>query len=112
MPFRKSARVEIVNQSAKAINLLYYNIDWIKKDRLPKDTPYFYAQYRQEYPVKKGQDYLILDTKGKGHYVGTVLAVRTRSPMWFCEGDEKIYLDGEEHASIWGTGTEDYFLSA
>ncbi len=112
MPFRKSARIEIVNQSAKAINLLYYNIDWIKKDRIPKDTPYFYAQYRQEYPARKGQDYVLLDTKGKGHYVGTVLAVRTRSPMWFGEGDEKIYIDGEEHASIWGTGTEDYFLSA
>jgi hypothetical protein len=112
MPFRKSARVEIVNQSAKPINLLYYNIDWIKKDRLPKDTPYFYAQYRQEYPARKGQDYVLLDTKGKGHYVGTVLAVRTRSPMWFGEGDEKIYIDGEEHASIWGTGTEDYFLAA
>ena len=40
------------------------------------------------------------------------MAVRTRSPMWFGEGDEKIYIDGEEHASIWGTGTEDYFLSA
>jgi hypothetical protein len=112
MPFRKSARVEIVNQSAKPINLLYYNIDWIKKDRLPKDTPYFYAQYRQEYPAKKGEDYVLLDTKGKGHYVGTVLAVRTRSPMWFGEGDEKIYINGEEHASIWGTGTEDYFLAA
>ncbi|NLE37011.1 MAG: DUF2961 domain-containing protein, partial [Pirellulaceae bacterium] len=55
---------------------------------------------------------LILDTKGKGHYVGTVLSVRTRSPSWFGEGDEKIYIDGEEKASIWGTGTEDYFLSA
>ncbi|HLK58865.1 MAG TPA: glycoside hydrolase family 172 protein, partial [Chthonomonadaceae bacterium] len=83
MPFRKSARVEIINQGDKPINLLYYNIDWIKKDRLPKDTPYFYAQYRQEYPVQKGQDYVFLDTRGKGHYVGTVLAVRTRSPMWF-----------------------------
>jgi hypothetical protein len=112
MPFRKSARVEIVNQSEKAINLLYYNIDWIKKDRLPRDTPYFYAQYRQEYPVQNGQDYVLLDTKGKGHYVGTVLAVRTRSPAWFGEGDEKIYIDGETSPSIWGTGTEDYFLSA
>ena len=41
-----------------------------------------------------------------------MLAVRTRSPAWFGEGDEKIYIDGEEKASIWGTGTEDYFLSA
>ena len=112
MPFRKSARIEIVNQSAKPLSLLYYNIDWIKLDKLSKDTPYFYAQYRQEYPCQHGQDYLILDTKGKGHYVGTVLAVRTRSPGWFGEGDEKIYLDGEAKASIWGTGTEDYFLSA
>jgi len=112
MPFRKSVRVEIVNQSAKSISLLYYNIDWIKKTSLPAETPYFYAQYRQEYPVKKGRDYLILETKGKGHYVGTVLSVRTRSPSWFGEGDEKIYIDGEKKASIWGTGTEDYFLSA
>jgi hypothetical protein len=112
MPFRKSARIEVVNESEKPISLLYYNIDWIKKDSLGKDTPYFYAQYRQEYPVEKGKDYVLLETQGKGHYVGTVLSVRTRSPAWFGEGDEKIYIDGEEQASIWGTGTEDYFLSA
>jgi len=112
MPFRKSARIEIVNQSEKQISLLYYNIDWIKKDKIAKDTPYFYAQYRQEYPAEHGKDYVILDTQGKGHYVGTVLSVRTRSPSWFGEGDEKIYIDGEPKASIWGTGTEDYFLSA
>jgi hypothetical protein len=112
MPFRESIRIEIVNQSTKNISLLYYNIDWIKKDSLPEDTPYFHAQYRQEYPVQPGKDYVILDTQGKGHYVGTVLSVRTRSPSWFGEGDEKIYIDGEEKPSIWGTGTEDYFLSA
>ncbi len=112
MPFRKSARIEIVNQSRKPISLLYYNIDWIQLDDLPPDTPYFYAQYRQEYPVRHGRDYVVLETQGRGHYVGTVLAVRTRSPSWFGEGDEKIYLDGEATPSIWGTGTEDYFLSA
>lgn len=112
MPFRRSARVEIVNQGDKPINLLYYNIDWVKKDRLPRDTPYFHAQYRQEYPVEGGKDYVVLETAGKGHYVGTVMAVRTRSPSWFGEGDEKIAIDGEVKPSIWGTGTEDYFLSA
>jgi hypothetical protein len=112
MPFQKSARIEIENQSDKPLSLLYYNVDWIKKDKLPKDTPYFYAQYRQEYPVEHGKDYVVLETTGKGHYVGTVLAVRTRSPAWFGEGDEKIYIDGEAKPSIWGTGTEDYFLSA
>jgi len=112
MPFRKSARIEIENQSSKPLSLLYYNIDWIKLDSLPKDTPYFYAQYRQEYPARSGQDYVLLETTGKGHYVGAVLGVRMRSPAWFGEGDEKVYIDGEAIPSIWGTGTEDYFLSA
>jgi hypothetical protein len=112
MPFRKSIRIEVVNESDKQIRLLYYNVDWIKKDKISEDTPYFYAQYRQEYPVEQGKDYLVLETQGKGQYVGTVLAVRTRSPAWFGEGDEKIYIDGQKKPSIWGTGTEDYFLSA
>lgn len=112
MPFRKSAKVEVVNQSEKPISLLYYNVDWIKKPSLPEDTPYFHAQYRQEYPVVQGKDYVLLETEGRGHLVGAVLAVRTRSPSWFGEGDEKIFIDGESAPSIWGTGTEDYFLSA
>ena len=112
MPFRKSARIEIENQSRRSLSLLYFNIDWIRLGSLPEDTPYFYAQYRQEYPARPGRDYLLLETTGKGHYVGTVLGVRMRSPSWFGEGDEKIYINGEARPSIWGTGTEDYFLSA
>ncbi len=112
MPFRKSARIEIVNQSKKPIRKLYNNIDWIKKKSLPENTMNFCAQYRQEYPAQNGKDYLVLDAEGKGYYVGTVYSVRTRSPSWFGEGDEKIYIDGEAKPSIRGTGTEDYFLSA
>jgi hypothetical protein len=112
MPFRKSARIEIVNQSKKPIRKLYNNVDWVKKPSLSEDTMYFCAQYRQEYPTKNGQDYLVLDAEGKGYYVGTVYSVRTRSPSWFGEGDELIYIDGEKKPSIRGTGTEDYFLSA
>jgi len=112
MPFQKSARVEIVNESDKPLSLLYYNIDWIKKDSLPPETPYFYAQYNQSYPLESGEPYTLLETKGKGHYVGTVFSVRTRSPYWFGEGDEMVTIDGEAIPSVWGTGTEDYFLCA
>lgn len=111
MPFRKSARIEIVNQSEKDIALLYFNVDAVQK-KVAKNTPYFCAQYNQAYPAEKGKDFVILDAVGKGHYVGTTLFVRSRSPEWFGEGDEKVYIDGEEKASIWGTGTEDYFLAA
>jgi len=112
MPFYKSARVEIVNESDKPISLLYYNIDWILRESLPENTPYFYAQYTQSYPLETGKPYTILETKGKGHYVGTVFCVRTRSPYWFGEGDEMVTIDGEAIPSVWGTGTEDYFLCA
>ncbi|MEW6073965.1 MAG: glycoside hydrolase family 172 protein [Planctomycetota bacterium] len=113
MPFAKSARIEIENDSEKEIALLYYNIDWIEKDSLPPDTPYFHAQYKQEYPLAAGSgDYEIFAGEGRGHYVGTFLSVRSRSPGWFGEGDEKMWIDGEAEPSIWGTGTEDYFLCA
>jgi len=112
MPFRKSCRIEIVNESEKPLSLLYYNIDWVKHDTLPADTPYFYAQYTQCYPTGGGKPYTLLETEGKGHYVGTVFCVRTRSPYWFGEGDEMVSIDGEAVPSVWGTGTEDYFLCA
>lgn len=113
MPFRESCRIEIVNQSEKQLNLLYFNVDWIQFDEpLTDDTPYFYAHYRQAYTTGGGEPYTLLETVGRGHYVGTVFCVRTRSPYWFGEGDEMITIDGEDVPSIWGTGTEDYFLSA
>ncbi len=112
MPFHNSARIEIENQSTLPLNALYFQIDYVKKTSLPPDTPYFCAQYRQEFPTQSGRDYLILDATGRGHYVGTVLSVRSRSPEWFGEGDEKFYIDGETTPSIQGTGTEDYALNA
>lgn len=112
MPFFRSARVTITNQGRKPLNALYYQIDFTRLESLPDDTLYFCAQYRQEFPVESGRDYLILDAEGRGQYVGTVLSVRSRSPEWFGEGDEKIYIDGEKYPSIQGTGTEDYALNA
>ena len=29
--------------------------------------------------------------------------------MWYGEGDDMIFIDGEEKASLLGTGTEDFF---
>jgi len=112
MPFHKSARIEIENQSEKPSGSFYYQVDYALEDALPANTPYFCAQYRQEFPVASDQDYLILDAEGQGHYVGTVLSGRARSPMWFGEGDEKFYVDGDRKPTIQGTGTEDYALNA
>jgi hypothetical protein len=57
---------------------------------------------------------VILDgVKGKGHYVGTVLAWTQLSNGWWGEGEIKFYIDGDrEYPTICGTGTEDYFGGA
>lgn len=112
MPFRKSARIELENQGDKPLGSFYYQIDYFQEASLPADTPLFCAQYRQEFPVPSGRDYLILDAEGRGQYVGTVLSGRARSPMWFGEGDDKFTIDGEKTPRLFGTGTEDYVCNA
>jgi hypothetical protein len=119
MPFHESARITITNESTRPLAAFYYHVDYTRETVDP-GAAYFCAQYRQEFPTESGKDYLIaaIDAPGAdgkaggGHYVGTVLSVRSRSPQWFGEGDEKLYVDGEAAPSIWGTGTEDYFLNA
>jgi len=112
MPFFRRGRITVTNESAKNVRSFYYQVDYTEVDALPEGTAYFCAQYRQEFPETVGRDYLVLDAEGRGHYVGTVLSVQSRSPYWFGEGDARIYVDGESRPTIQGTGTEDYFLSA
>ena len=51
--------------------------------------------------------------KGKGHYVGTYIALTTLERYWWGEGEMKFYIDGDdEYPTICGTGTEDYFGGA
>jgi len=112
MPFYKRGLITITNESQKNVRSFYYHIDYTEEERLPEKTAYFCAQYRNEFPEKTGRDYLILDAEGEGHYIGTVMSARSRSPFWFGEGDAKFYVDGEKKPTIQGTGTEDYFLMA
>jgi hypothetical protein len=112
MPFRKSARITVTNDSPNhQTNAFYYYIDYEELPSLPRDTPYFHAQYRQEHPCGAG-DYLILDAVGKGHFVGTVLSVENTRARWFGEGDDRFYIDGDKTPTLHGTGTEDYFSDA
>ena len=109
MPFRKSARLTITNESDKRCNAFYYYIDWQKHPALPKDRAYFHAMYRQEFPCTMGQNYLLADIRGRGHYVGTVQSVYLVSPGWYGEGNDHFFIDDEPEPSLRGTGTEDYF---
>ena len=112
MPFHRHARITVENRSTKPVSSFYYNIDVRTYDRLPKDARYFHAQFRQV-RTEAGRPVTILDTKGSGHYVGTLISMQSEQGegISYLEGDERIFIDGERTPSIVGTGTEDYFSS-
>ena len=109
MPFKKSARITVTNEGHQRCGAFYYYIDWEKLRSLPRNTGYFHAMYRQEFPCVMGRNYLLADIQGRGQYVGTVLSCYAISPGWFGEGDDFFFIDGEKEPSLRGTGTEDYF---
>ncbi|MCB9878624.1 MAG: DUF2961 domain-containing protein [Planctomycetes bacterium] len=71
----------------------------------------FHADYHlvKATPTRPFSDHLVLDAKGRGRFVGCSLLVRNPSKIWWGEGDERLWVDGEAFPSWWGTGTEDYF---
>ncbi|MFO0949359.1 MAG: glycoside hydrolase family 172 protein [Planctomycetota bacterium] len=112
MPFRKHAKVTVTNESPKhKVDSFYYQLDWEKHESIPDQAAYFHARYRQESPAKPG-DYTVLDTLGRGHFVGMVYSVHSVKNGWFGEGDDRFFIDGETLPSLRGTGTEDYFGDA
>ena len=134
MPFAKHARVTITNDGFLTTSHLYYSVEYKALHHpLPADTLYFHAQYRQAQPNKgwtnrwtengdivvnykanaDGKDnYVFLDAKGRGQYVGTTLSIFQNQDAWWGEGDDMFFVDGEALPSWKGTGGEDYFLGA
>ncbi len=129
MPFADGAKIEVENQTGREIDAFYYYVDYLELDELPADFGRFHAWYHHELtealpegenewsvlgPQGKnttGEDnYLIADIEGKGRFVGVNYYVHSPSPMWYGEGDDMIFIDGETWPpSLHGTGTEDYF---
>lgn len=135
MPFHKSARVELVNQG-KTTHRQYFYIDYEKSPSPPdKGLGLFHAEFRRENPfggwgheihvntpaanvVNKARqawdnNYVILNTKGRGHYVGCNLSVTNFQGTWWGEGDDMIWVDGYKWPpDLHGTGSEDYLSQA
>ena len=58
-------------------------------------------------------NYVILETKGRGHYLGCNLSVTNIQGTWWGEGDDMIWVDGYKWPpDLHGTGSEDYLNQA
>ena len=110
MPFSKGAVFEAENIGDTPISDLYFNIEYSDIDH-GHETPRFHAKWKRENPTTIDKNYTILEAKGAGHYCGVAMNMQSydKGSRLFLEGDEVIWVDGEEEASIKGTGTEDYF---
>jgi hypothetical protein len=134
MHFRRRALVELVNQSGEHHGQYFY-IDYEKLDDVPDDAGYFHAEFRRanpfggwghEIPVNVPEanavnierqawesNYIILDTRGRGHYIGCNLSVTNFQGTWWGEGDDMIWVDGYKWPpDLHGTGSEDYLNQA
>ena len=134
MPFRERALIELVNQSAQP-HRQYFYIDFETANDLPQDSAYFNAEFRRTNPfpgwgheikvntpdanvvnkekVAWDNNYVILNTKGRGHYIGCNLSVTNFQGTWWGEGDDMIWVDGYKWPpDLHGTGSEDYLNQA
>ena len=119
MPFEKGARIEIENQSDRNIDAFYFYVDYLEMAKLPKDMGRFHAWYNHnltealpegetEWGVTGAQkpnttgerNYVFMETQGKGHFVGINYYVHCPTPMWYGEGDDMWFIDGEKVPSI------------
>jgi hypothetical protein len=120
MPFFEHARMELTNVGKRSIRRVFFNIDY-ELGPIPPRQGLFHAEFRRvkNLPPQPlvgnttGKDnYVILDAAGEGQYVGCFLFVDSAPGGWWGEGDDMMFIDGEEKPSIIGTGTEDYFCNA
>ena len=112
MPFKKRCKITLENRNDFDV-MLYYQIDY-ELAEMPENIGYFHAHFSQSHPVKTGDVHtLIRDIKGWGQYVGTYICWETKHTGWWGEGEVKFYIDNDDqHPTICGTGTEDYFLGS
>lgn len=113
MPFQKNATIELVNlgdQDVEVEKLEVARQPWQWDNR----SMYFGASWQQYSSLYTSRDNEHFDVnytelQGQGVYVGDVLTLFNTLNGWWGEGDEKIYVDGEDFPSHFGTGTEDYY---
>lgn len=114
MPFKKGARIEIANETGEEVYAFYYQINYyaLEKGTLPTDTDYFHAYWNRDIRTDYPENYVALEAEGDGFFVGLNFNGQPYNrSLFYLEGDEMIFVDGETRPSVYGTGLEDYFTS-
>ncbi|MFT4155095.1 glycoside hydrolase family 172 protein [Parafilimonas sp.] len=113
MPFRSGARIQIVNESDSLLNLVYFDVDYVRLTSWDPANLYFHACWQRDTATTLARDFELLPrVSGKGRLLGVGVGVNANPQyenIWFGEGEVKVYLDGDTTLpTLVGTGTEDY----
>lgn len=126
MPFRKNAKIVLVNEQDKPA-ITYFYIDYQEHDSLDKDILYLHACWTRIFrnnPIKSENgknlsdkdNYTVLEAEGSGTYVGMNMSIDNIETGWWGEGDDMIFVDRDKPdewpPDLHGTGTEDYLCHA
>ena len=136
MPFKERALIELVNESQEP-HMQYFYVDYetYEDPNILDGMGYFHAEFHRENPFGGWGDeiainspesdiinkehlawennYVILETKGRGHYLGCNYSITNLHGGWWGEGDDMIWVDGYKWPpDLHGTGSEDYFNQA
>lgn len=110
MPFGKKAVVELVNDG-RQVRDVELTIVHEPLDRF-EGLGHFHCKWHRDtvtLPEDRWPDWPLLNTQGRGRFMGVMLHVWNPRGGWWGEGDEKFFVDGEKYPSTFGTGSEDYF---
>ncbi len=117
MPHEKTCQITVHNLGPEPVHVeataQVGQFDWDGR------SMHFHASWRQYTKIDTGPnkdqtgkgafDVNYVEIQGQGQIVGDTLTVYNGTDAWWGEGDEKIFIDGEEFPSHVGTGTEDYY---
>lgn len=110
MPFSKRARFVLVNDGNRDYSQkIAFGLDHEQCDSWSAEKSRLHCEWRRSNPVTNGL-HVIMESQGRGQYVGSILKVVSRSPgIWFGEGDTLFHLDGQTFGH--SPGTEDEYGS-
>lgn len=113
MPFREKCEVVFINYGKDTIQI--EGLTGLSPYKWNKNSMYFGAAWHEYRHIhsrnEQGNpfDLNFIDIQGKGVYVGDMVCLFNNIYLWWGEGDEKIFVDGEAFPSSFGTGSEDYY---
>ncbi len=113
MPFKKNAKIEILNEYTKDVNLSV-KIGYSDFKDSFYNVGYFTTNYSNYYiPYEDPFEAVMLNVKGTGKVVSIQENIfGSVGDVLYEEGDHRFYIDGAKVAQMIGTGTEDFYNGA